>query len=73
MSFDELRSRLDALGVPAPWRLHEEDVGVVIADNGAEACVVDPLTSSDDEVVTEIAAIIVAAVNAAVAKAEGRS
>lgn len=49
------------LGVPAPWRLCDEEVGEVLADNGAIAFTVAPNLS--DTAATDLALWILIAVN----------
>lgn len=55
--------QLAALGVPAPWRLSEGEVGVLLAENSADAAVADPSGSATDAAATTLAALIMCAVN----------
>ena len=54
---------LTRLMVPAPWTLHDEDLGVVLAANGASVLVVEPCSVPYADIETEIAMAVITAVN----------
>jgi len=54
---------LEKLGTPAPWGLHDEDLGVILAANKASVLVVEPAAIPFREIETEIAMAIITAVN----------
>lgn len=59
---DDFAMMLARLGVPAPWELHDEDLGVVLAANKASVLVVEPMIPYQ-EIETEVALAIITAVN----------
>ena len=63
---EEFAGQLERLGVPAPWRLCDEEVGEILASNGGVACHVVAADESglpDENHRTEIAMYIILAVN----------
>jgi hypothetical protein len=57
-------AELSRLGVPAPWRLCDEEVGEVLADDGAPVLVVAATRDQPDgDDATRIAGLVVAAIN----------
>lgn len=60
-----LRERLAALGRPLPWRLSEEEPGVVLDADDWDACTVDVNREMPDAEARALAAIILDAVTAA--------
>ena len=60
---EEYRVGLAALGVPAPWRLDDEDVGTILHAENASVLTVDVNRELDDETVGRIALDIILAVN----------
>lgn len=59
---EEFSAALEQLGAPPPWRLCDEEVGEILADNGAIVCQVGG-ESMDDEKAMQLAMWIVTAVN----------
>ena len=58
---DHFARELEGLGVPAPWRLCEDDVGVILAADGGDVCSAD--TRVTDRESSELALWIIMAVN----------
>ncbi len=52
---------------PRPWRLDDEELGVVLAADGGVAVVVDSFGEIADEHASDMVALIVALVNGAAA------
>lgn len=68
---ESLREKLAALGLPLPWRLSEEDPGVVLDADGWDAFTVDVNRQMTDASATSLAGAIVAALNAAGGESNG--
>lgn len=60
---EEFAALLDGIGIPAPWRLCDEEVGGVLAANGAIACNTDTLGNLSEQDATKAAVQIMLAVN----------
>lgn len=60
---DQFAADLDSLGVPAPWRLCDEEVGEVLAANGAIACNAETIGNLSEDDATRVALQIVLAIN----------
>lgn len=60
---DKFAAVLDGIGIPAPWRLCDEEVGEVLAANGAIACNTDTLGNLSEQDATMAAVQIMLAVN----------
>lgn len=60
---EEFAAVLDGIGIPAPWRLCDEEVGEVLAANGAIACNTDTLGNLSEQDAMMAAAQIMLAVN----------
>lgn len=60
---EQLAAALADLGVPAPWRLCDEEVGEVLAANGAIACDADTVGCLSEDDASRVAALIMLAVN----------
>ena len=60
---EEFAARLDNCGVPAPWRLCDEEVGEILAANGAPACNADTVGNLSEDDATQVAVYIMLAVN----------
>lgn len=58
---EEFAARLEKIGIPAPWRLCDEEPGLVLAANGEEA--ISAATAHPDEDATAIAILVMLAVN----------
>ena len=63
LASDQFAAELARLGVPAPWRLCDEEIGEALAANGAVAFQVDVNRQISDEDASAIALCILAAVN----------
>jgi hypothetical protein len=60
---DDFAAKLASLGVPAPWELHDEELGVILAANKAGVLTVDTGTSPYPDIETTIALAVILAVN----------
>ena len=62
-SNEEFSAALTKLGVPAPWELHDEDMGVILAANKASVLIVEAAAIPYRDIETEIAMAIIVAIN----------
>lgn len=60
---EEFAMALERLGVPAPWRLCDEEVGEVLAENGAIVCQVHAIKHAEADEASQLAMWIMLAVN----------